>query len=97
MHSFGSCPDKPPLAPGSEVEVGVDDKGFHGSWFEAVAKGFAPANGTRTSACYTAFYGPLVFEDGSTSLRPRPPLPFEEEIRVLVSLEIVEAFRKNRW
>jgi hypothetical protein len=40
-----SLAQRPPLAPGTEVEVRVDDDGFHGSWFEAIVDNFLPVRG----------------------------------------------------
>uniref|UniRef100_A0A0E0DGI9 Agenet domain-containing protein n=1 Tax=Oryza meridionalis TaxID=40149 RepID=A0A0E0DGI9_9ORYZ len=98
--------EQPPLAPGTEVEVRVDADGFHGSWFEAVVVGFAPARGPRTPARYAASYAHLVSDDGGvlvehfapSHIRPRPPPPSSSsDLRALAPHDIVEAFHKDGW
>uniref|UniRef100_A0ACD5W772 Uncharacterized protein n=1 Tax=Avena sativa TaxID=4498 RepID=A0ACD5W772_AVESA len=95
---------KPPLAPGTEVEVRVDDDGFHGSWFEAIVDGFLPARGRGSRARYTVTYTHLLSDDSGgtlvepfppTHIRPRPPPP---STPVPVRLhDIVEAFHNDGW
>ncbi|XP_062183374.1 uncharacterized protein LOC133887434 isoform X2 [Phragmites australis] len=96
-----------PLPPGAEVEVRVDDDGFHGSWFEAKVVDFAPARGPRYPARYTVTYSHLLADDGGgtlaelfapTHIRPRPP-PAEDSSsppRFLLH-DIVEAFHNDGW
>ncbi|RLM70033.1 uncharacterized protein C2845_PM17G11430 [Panicum miliaceum] len=100
-------PDPPaPLPAGAEVEVRVDDPGFHGSWFEATVVGFAPARGPRTPARYTVTYAHLLADDGGgvlaehfapTHVRPRPPPPDDSFPPRLRAGDIVEAFHKDGW
>uniref|UniRef100_A0ACD5WWX7 Uncharacterized protein n=2 Tax=Avena sativa TaxID=4498 RepID=A0ACD5WWX7_AVESA len=95
---------KPPLAPGTEVEVRVDDDGFHGSWFEAIVDGFLPARGRGSRARYTVTYTHLLSDDSGgtlvepfppTHIRPRPPPPSTPEpVRLH---DIVEAFHNDGW
>ncbi|KAL6842865.1 hypothetical protein ACP4OV_027178 [Aristida adscensionis] len=94
--------EPPPLPPGAEVEVRVDDEGFHGSWFEATVVGFAPARGPRSPARYTVTYIHLVADDGSvlteffapTHIRPRPPPSPPPRF---APHDVVEAFHKDGW
>ncbi|CAM0873736.1 unnamed protein product [Alopecurus aequalis] len=98
-------PQKPPLLPpGTEVEVRVDDDGFHGSWFEAVVDGFLPARGRGYRARYTVTYSHLLSDDSGgtlvepfppTHIRPRPPPPSTPE--PLRLHDIVEAFHNDGW
>ncbi|KAM0852211.1 hypothetical protein ACQ4PT_051911 [Festuca glaucescens] len=95
---------KPPLAPGTEVEVRVDDDGFHGSWFEAVVDGFLPARGSGYRARYSVTYSHLLSDDSGgtlvepfapTHIRPRPPPPSNPD--PLRLHDIVEAFHNDGW
>ncbi|XP_051180982.1 DUF724 domain-containing protein 6 isoform X2 [Lolium perenne] len=94
---------KPPLAPGTEVEVRVDDDGFHGSWFEAVVDGFLPARGRGYRPRYSVTYTHLLSDDSGgilvepfapTHIRPRPPPPPSNPLRLH---DIVEAFHNDGW
>jgi hypothetical protein len=96
---------KPPLAPGTEVEVRVDDDGFHGSWFEAVVDGFLPARGRGYRARYSVTYSHLLSDDSGgtlvepfppTHIRPRPP-PLSSNTEPLRLHDIVEAFHNDGW
>ncbi|XP_003577462.2 DUF724 domain-containing protein 3 isoform X2 [Brachypodium distachyon] len=94
----------PPLPPGTEVEVRVDDDGFHGSWFEATVEAFVPAQrrGSRPRCTVAYTHLPPDHPDAATTLvelshiRPRPPLssPEAEPFRLH---EIVEAFHEDGW
>ncbi|KAL5204166.1 hypothetical protein ABZP36_009037 [Zizania latifolia] len=97
---------EPPLLPGTEVEVRVDDDGFHGSWFEATVEGFLPWRGPRTPARYTVSYTHLLADDSGsilierfapTHVRPRPPPRSEAEPLALGLHDIVEAFHNDGW
>ncbi|KAK1648794.1 hypothetical protein QYE76_066599 [Lolium multiflorum] len=96
---------KPPLAPGTEVEVRVDDDGFHGSWFEAVVDGFLPARGRGYRPRYSVTYTHLLSDDSGgtlvepfapTHIRPRPPPP-PSNPHPLRLHDIVEAFHNDGW
>ncbi|XP_044981309.1 DUF724 domain-containing protein 3-like isoform X3 [Hordeum vulgare subsp. vulgare] len=95
---------QPPLPPGTEVEVRVDDDGFHGSWFEAKVDSFLPARGRGSRARYTVTYSHLLSDDSGGTLvepfapshiRPRPPPPSNPE--PLCLHDIVEAFHNDGW
>ncbi|KAG8089434.1 hypothetical protein GUJ93_ZPchr0011g27217 [Zizania palustris] len=97
---------EPPLLPGTEVEVRVDDDGFHGSWFEATVEGFVPWRAPRTPARYTVSYKHLLADDSAsilierfapTHVRPRPPPRSQEEPLALGMHDIVEAFHNDGW
>ncbi|XP_010237644.1 DUF724 domain-containing protein 3 isoform X2 [Brachypodium distachyon] len=103
-----SCPQPlaqlPPLPPGTEVEVRVDDDGFHGSWFEATVDSFIPSRGRGHRPRYTVTYSHLLSDDSGATLvepfapsriRPRPPPPATTE--PLRLHEIVEAFHNDGW
>ncbi|KAL6654098.1 hypothetical protein ACP70R_007563 [Stipagrostis hirtigluma subsp. patula] len=100
--------EQAPLSPGAEVEVRVDDDGFHGSWFEATVVDFAPARGRRSPARYTVTYAHLLADDGGaltepfapTHIRPRPPPPAPGAGGPpprFAPHDIVEAFHKDGW
>uniref|UniRef100_A0A453I0G6 Agenet domain-containing protein n=1 Tax=Aegilops tauschii subsp. strangulata TaxID=200361 RepID=A0A453I0G6_AEGTS len=87
-----------------EVEVRVDDDGFHGSWFEAKVDSFLPARGRGSRARYTVTYSHLLSDDSGGTLvepfapshiRPRPPPPSNPE--PLCLHDIVEAFHNDGW
>ena len=99
---------KPPLLPpGTEVEVRVDDDGFHGSWFEATVDGYLPARGRGYRARYTVTYTHLLSDDSGgtlvepfppTHIRPRPPPPSSTGAPPPLRLhDIVEAFHNDGW
>ncbi|KAK3118981.1 hypothetical protein QOZ80_9BG0711830 [Eleusine coracana subsp. coracana] len=94
-----------PLPPGTEVEVRVDDDGFHGSWFEATIADFSPASGRREPARYTVTYSHLLADDGGgvlaehfppSHIRPRPPQPVGPAPPFRLD-DIVEAFHNDGW
>ncbi|KAM3292465.1 hypothetical protein ACQJBY_036327 [Aegilops geniculata] len=96
---------QPPLPPGTEVEVRVDDDGFHGSWFEAKVDSFLPARGRGSRARYTVTYSHLLSDDSGGTLvepfapshiRPRPPPP-PSNPEPLCLHDIVEAFHNDGW
>ncbi|PWZ37519.1 hypothetical protein Zm00014a_029470 [Zea mays] len=92
-----------PLPPGTEVEVRIDDDGFHGTWFEATVLDFAPARGYRNPARYTVKYVHLLADDegalsepfAPSQIRPRPP-PLSSPPRFQLH-DIVEAFHNEGW
>ncbi|VAI05022.1 unnamed protein product [Triticum turgidum subsp. durum] len=95
---------QPPLPPGTEVEVRVDDDGFHGSWFEAKVDSFLPARGRGSRARYTVTYSHLLSDDSGGTLvepfapshiRPHPPPLSNPE--PLCLHDIVEAFHNDGW
>ncbi|GJN04625.1 hypothetical protein PR202_ga22189 [Eleusine coracana subsp. coracana] len=95
-----------PLPPGTEVEVRVDDDGFHGSWFEACIVDFSPARGRREPARYTVTYSHLLADDGGggvlaehfppSHIRPRPPPPVGPAPPFRLD-DLVEAFHNDGW
>ncbi|CAD6253518.1 unnamed protein product [Miscanthus lutarioriparius] len=95
-----------PLPPGTDVEVRVDDDGFHGSWFEATVLDFTPARGYRHPARYTVKYAHLLADDDEgvlaepfapSHIRPRPPPPPPSPPPRFQTHDIVEAFHNEGW
>lgn len=95
-----------PLPPGTDVEVRVDDDGFHGSWFEATVLDFTPARGYRHPARYTVKYAHLLADDDEgvlaepfapSHIRPRPPPPPLSALPRFQTHDIVEAFHNEGW
>ncbi|KAL6654804.1 hypothetical protein ACP70R_008269 [Stipagrostis hirtigluma subsp. patula] len=91
------------LSRGAEVEVRVDDDDFHGSWFEGVVEGLAPARGRSSARCTVAYAhltaddgGPLVEPFAPTHIRPRPPACSSTPPRFLLH-DVVEAFDRGGW
>ncbi|RLM69965.1 uncharacterized protein C2845_PM17G11340 [Panicum miliaceum] len=97
-------PPPPPLPPAAEVEVRVDDAGFHGSWFEATVVRLEPERGRPSAARYTVAYSHLAADGGgapaasvaASHVRPRPPSPSPSPRRFRPH-DVVEAFHRRGW
>jgi hypothetical protein len=99
-------PTLPSPLPGAQVEVRVDDPGFHGSWFEATVLRSAPACGRQDAGLYTVAFSHLAADAGGAAraesvaashIRPRPP-PLPSQSRTSFGLhDVVEAFHRCGW